>query len=216
MDTPAEHDTSETVADTDGCQHGLQRTAVSACGSPDRPTVQPIQRPQHHRRNGACCHPAHTLLFPIQHWLPSPTDTAWTHRLDMTPTDVNTDYRIPLYSTISHWPGAHMPIPYSIHGISNVDRGHGTAKKFAIYNILVNLTLQPPTAHRNYRSLSTRPPTISSTLYNLLDCDSPHANLSTTLGVSSPLRLTRRNHNSKPVGFDKSQCTPHTNEGPTD
>ncbi|ETV71342.1 hypothetical protein H257_13464 [Aphanomyces astaci] len=48
-------------------------------------------------------------LFPIRHWLPSPTDTVWTPRPNMTspkpsktPTDVHTDYRKPLCPPAAH------------------------------------------------------------------------------------------------------------------
>ncbi|RLO06936.1 hypothetical protein DYB28_012283 [Aphanomyces astaci] len=111
-------------------------------------------------------------LFPIRHWLPSPNDTAWTPRPNMTlprplptPTDVKTDYSKPLCPTIPHLPGARVPVPYSIHDILNIDRGHGMAKKLAIYNHVVDRTLKPPTAHRNHHSLSTsRSPTPSGLL----------------------------------------------------
>ncbi|KAF0711030.1 hypothetical protein AaE_012286 [Aphanomyces astaci] len=118
------------------------------------------------------CPPLNSLVFPIRHWLLSPTDTAWAPRPNMTlpkplptPTDVKTDYSKPLCPTISHLPGARVPVPYSIHAIPNIDRGHGMAKKLAIYNHVVDLTLKPPTAHRNHHSLSTsRSPTPSGLL----------------------------------------------------
>ncbi|RLO12017.1 hypothetical protein DYB28_011402 [Aphanomyces astaci] len=111
-------------------------------------------------------------LFPIRHWLPSTNDTAWTPRPNMTlpkpsptPTDVHTDYSKPLCPTISHLPGAHVPVPYSIHAILNIDRGQGMATKIAIYNHIVDRTLKPPTAHRNHHSLSmSRYPTPSGLL----------------------------------------------------
>ncbi|ETV70300.1 hypothetical protein H257_14198 [Aphanomyces astaci] len=111
-------------------------------------------------------------LFRISHWLPPPNDTAWTPRPNMTspkplptPTDVHTDYSKPLCPTISHLPGARVPVPYSIYTIPNIDRGHGMAKKPGIYNHVVDLMLKPPTAHRNHHSLSTsRSPTPSGLL----------------------------------------------------
>ncbi|RQM26862.1 hypothetical protein B5M09_003465 [Aphanomyces astaci] len=48
-------------------------------------------------------------LFPIRHWLPSPNDTAWTSRPNMTPpkpsptpTDVHTDYSKPMCPPAAH------------------------------------------------------------------------------------------------------------------
>ncbi|RHY93919.1 hypothetical protein DYB26_013162 [Aphanomyces astaci] len=94
--------------------------------------------------------PVNSLVFPIRHCLPSPTDTAWTHRLNMTPpkpsptlTDVNMDYSVPLCP-----PEAHLTDPpYNrFNGLNSTDvTAHAAIQP--IPHLLPIQRLRSPTRH---------------------------------------------------------------------